>query len=368
MARWAARPKSPSSRVWFRAPAGRWSTTPRARSSTPPTSASSRAKRVPGRGPWSGRPTRNPAPNGLVLLRLRPRLPQGAGRLCARGGPHSAAAALRLRRMVVALLGLQRPGARRAGARLPRERYAARRARDRHGLAHQPGAAQGHGRDRSVGPDAGLDRLHLEQAALSRSRRVSQEPARRGPEGHAQSASGLGHSAVGAGVSGDGARHGHRSGHEEIRALRYRRTRSGRPTTSTWCSIRWRSRASTSGGSTGSSSPDDQPARREPHLVAQLRALHRSAARGQAAAALPSLGRAGQSPLPDRLLRRHHLGVGFARLSAVVHGHGGQRGLRLLEPRHRRPHARRGRSGTLHALGAVRRLQPHSAHAHHQES
>ena len=43
---------------------------------------------------------------GLLLLRLRTRLPQGAGRLCAGGWAHSAAAALCLRRMVVALLGL----------------------------------------------------------------------------------------------------------------------------------------------------------------------------------------------------------------------------------------------------------------------
>ena len=114
--------------------------------------------------------------------------------------------------------------------------------------------------------------------------------------------------------------------------------------------------------------PDHQDGRREPDLVAQLRPLHRPAARRQAAAALPPLGRARQSPLPDRLLRRHRLRVGLARLPAVVHGHRGQRRLRLLEPRHRRPHARRRRSRALHALGAVRRLQPDPAHPHHQES
>ena len=82
-------------------------------------------------------------PPGLVLLRLRPRLPQGAGRLRARGRPHPAAAALRLRRVVVALLGLQRPGDRGDRPRLPRERHAAGRVRHRHGLAHQPRAAGG---------------------------------------------------------------------------------------------------------------------------------------------------------------------------------------------------------------------------------
>ena len=57
------------------------------------------------------------------------------------------------------------------------------------------------------------------------------------------------------GVSRDGARHGHRSGDEEIRALRPHQQKVRRRTTSTWSSIRWRSRASTSGGSTGSRSP-----------------------------------------------------------------------------------------------------------------
>ena len=42
--------RSPSGRGWFRARDGRWSTTQRARSSTPPTFASSTAKRARGRG------------------------------------------------------------------------------------------------------------------------------------------------------------------------------------------------------------------------------------------------------------------------------------------------------------------------------
>ena len=116
-------------------------------------------------------------------------------------------------------------------------------------------AAASDGRSRPVGSDAGLDRLHLEQAALSRSRCVSEEHARGGSEGHAESASGLGHPAVGS---------------RRIRRWRApwastrrrrstfpstRRTRNGRRITSTWCFIRWKSRASISGGSTGSSSP-----------------------------------------------------------------------------------------------------------------
>ena len=112
---------------------------------------------------------------------------------------------------------------------------------------------------------------------------------------------------------------------------------------------------------------DTQNSGREPDLVAQLRALHRPGARRQAAAALPSLGRPGQPSLPDRFFRRHHFGVGVAGLSALVYGDRRQRRLRLLESRHRRTHAGRGRSGALHALAAVRRFQPHPAHAHHQE-
>ena len=103
-------------------------------------------------------------------------------------------------------------------------------------------------------------------------------------------------------------------------------------------------------------------------LVAELRALYRSAARGQAAAAVSSLGRAGQPSLPDWIFGRHGFGVGFAGVSAVVYGDGGQRGLRLLEPRHWRTHARRGRSGAVHAVGAVRRVLADIAHAHDEES
>ena len=57
----------------------------------------------------------------LVLLRLRPRVSQGAGRLHQGGRPHSAAAAFRLRHVVVALLGLQRSGDRGDHSRLPPE-------------------------------------------------------------------------------------------------------------------------------------------------------------------------------------------------------------------------------------------------------
>ena len=58
----AQKRRSPSSRVSSRAPAGLWSTTPPARSSTPPTSASSTAKKVPGLGSWSAPRVKSPAP------------------------------------------------------------------------------------------------------------------------------------------------------------------------------------------------------------------------------------------------------------------------------------------------------------------
>jgi alpha-glucosidase (family GH31 glycosyl hydrolase) len=41
--------------------------------------------------------------------------------------------------------------------------------------------------------------------------------------------------------------------------------------------------------------------------------------------------------------------------------------LRLVEPRHRRPHGRRRGAGVVRTLGAARRLQPDSAPAQHQQ-
>src|ERR1700689_3324542 len=76
---------------------------------------------------------------------------------------------------------------------------------------------------------------------------------------------------------------------------------------------------------------DHGPAGREPDLVAELRSFHRPAARGQEAALVPSLGRAGKSSLPDWIFRRHDFGVGLARVPAVVYGDGCQRRLRILE-------------------------------------
>ena len=51
----------------------------------------------------------------------------------------------------------------------------------------------------------------------------------------------------------------------------------------------------------------------------------------------------------------------------VFHRHRRQRGLRLVEPRHRRAHARHPRRRAVRPLGAVRRLQPDPAPALHQE-
>ena len=82
----------------------------------------------------------------------------------------------------------------------------------------------------------------------------------------------------------------------------------------------------------------------ESDVVAQLRSLLRPGPRGQAASALPSLGRLGQSSLPDWFFGRHDFGVGVAGVSALVHGDCSQRRLRLLESRHRWTHAGRGRA------------------------
>ena len=143
--------RSPSSRASSRAPAGRWWTTPRGRSSTRPTSAF-KGEKSP--WPWVMARPANEAPQDCTS--------SATGTITARRSatsssrrPHSAAAAFCLRCLVVALLGLQRPGAQRAGARLPRERPAARRARHRHGLAPDRQEVEGHGRDGPVGPELG---------------------------------------------------------------------------------------------------------------------------------------------------------------------------------------------------------------------
>src|SRR5437762_1600623 len=107
---------------------------------------------------------------------------------------------------------------------------------------------------------------------------------------------------------------------------------------------------------------------RESDVVAELRSLQRSGARGQASTAIPPLGRAWQSPLSDWILGRHDLSLGLSRLSAVVHRHGSERRLCVLESRHWRPYAGRGRSGAVHTLDPIRHLQSYPAHAHNQES
>ena len=160
---------------------------------------------------------------------------------------------------------------------------------------------------------------------------VLEEHSRRGPQGDPQYASRIRRAAVGRRLSGDGASHGHRSGDRKVRAVRHHRQEVRH---------QLHQPAASSAGKTGHrflvarlAAGSEYPDRgRKPHLVAELRAFHRSAARGQAPAALPSLGRTGQPPLPDRLLGRHHLGVGVAGISAMVHGHRGQRWLCILEP------------------------------------
>ena len=59
-----------------------------------------------------------------------------------------------------------------------------------------------------------------------------------------------------------------------------------------------------------------------------------------APAHLLALRRPGLAPLPDRLLRRHRRDVGVAEVPAGIHRLRFQHRLRLVEPRHRRPHVR----------------------------
>ena len=76
----------------------------------------------------------------------------------------------------------------------------------------------------------------------------------------------------------------------------------------------------------------------------------------QAALDLLPIRRAGQPPLPGRVLRRHpgHLGVpGFP---AVFHRDRVEHRLRLVEPRHRRPHVRRQGRRTRHQMGSAGRV------------
>ena len=75
-----------------------------------------------------------------------------------------------------------------------------------------------------------------------------------------------------------------------------------------------------------------------------------------AAADLLPLRRPGQPPLPGRVLRRHAHLVGVAGLPARVHRDRVEHRLRLVEPRHRRPHLRRARRRAGHPLGAARRV------------
>ena len=59
-----------------------------------------------------------------------------------------------------------------------------------------------------------------------------------------------------------------------------------------------------------------------------------------ASAHLLALRRPGLAPLPDRLLRRYRRDVGVAEVPAGIHRLRFQHRLRLVEPRHRRPHVR----------------------------
>ena len=163
--------------------------------------------------------------SGLVLLRLRPRLPQGARRLsCA------SPAAFRCRRASPSAHGGRATGptATRNSMQLVRgfreNRHAARRAGHRHGLAHQPASSS---RQRATidqsGQTLGWTGYTWNKLLFPDPDQFLKQHARRRPEGHAESASRLGRAAVGSSVSGDGAGHGHRSGDEEICALRHHR-------------------------------------------------------------------------------------------------------------------------------------------------
>src|ERR1700733_9144973 len=143
-----------------------------------------------------------------------------------------------------------------------------------------------------------MDRVHMEQAAVSRSDAVSRQAARRWFEDELEYASGVRSAAMGTSLSRKGEGDGHRSGDEEVCAVRYHGqevcNKLHEPVTSSTREAGYRFLVA--GLATGA---DDQAAGCKSHLVAQLCALHRSTARGQAALAFPSLGRTRKSSLPD---------------------------------------------------------------------
>ena len=108
-------------------------------------------------------------------------------------------------------------------------------------------------------------------------------------------------------------------------------------------------------------------------MVAQLLRLRQPASHTARTSshALPSLGWSGQPSLSDRLLGRHLLHLGFARLPALLQQHCFERRLRLLEPRPGRTYVcsqwRRARPRTLCPLDAARHLPARDAQSQHQE-
>ena len=202
--------RSPSNRVWFPAPAGRWWTTPPGRSSIRLISASSRAKRAHGRGSSNGPPASGRTwyffGYGHDYRKALGDYVRVAGRIPL--PPRFAFGAWWSR-----YWDYSDQETRRNGARLPREldvpldvlvidmgwHISAR-------------AAQGCRRSGSVRTTVGLGRLHLGQAALSRPRTISSTSMHN--DGlkttlNLHPASGI--QPWEAGVSRDGQGHGHRS-------------------------------------------------------------------------------------------------------------------------------------------------------------
>ena len=85
----------------------------------------------------------------------------------------------------------------------------------------------------------------------------------------------------------------------------------------------------------------------------------------QAADVFLALLRAGQPALSRRLLGRHLHHLGFPPLPAGIHGFGLECGLRLVEPRHRRPHVRLPRRRADRAVGAAGGVFPDQPAAQH---
>ncbi len=222
--------------------------------------------------------------------------------------------------------------------------------RARHGLAP--------GRQRAARVQRRLDRLQLGARVLPRPRGLPRRGAPPRHEGHAEPPPRRRGARVRGRLPGDG-----RGPRPRPRAGREDRLRDQRPRLPRGV---LRGAASPDGGAGRRLLVDGLAARsalprhrRRPALDAQPLPLPRCRPQWRAPAPPVALRGAGQPPLPGRVLGRRRPQLGVARLPAGVHRDRVEHRLRVVEPRHRRPHVRLARRRAHRPLGAVRRVLAH---------